>query len=123
MGSHIRRSIQEPLREAPTWEERWRGPDKGLITAWEVGRRLAEREPELSIRAKNGELPATGWKGGVEKKLKIKIIYGTLRYLAELQGLRGEDLDIDLEEETEIVCSKTKQRVILTSDIKKYGNA
>jgi len=89
MGSHIHRSIEEPIRENPTWEEKWRGPDKGLIIAWEVGRKLSETEPELSIRAKNGELPATGWEGGVEKKIKKKEKYGTQRYLAEWQGLRG----------------------------------
>lgn len=120
MGSHIYRSIEEPLRENPSWNDKWRGHDKGLITAWEVGRELAERKPELSMRAKNGELPATGWKGGVEKKLKTEIKYGTLLYLAELQGLRGEDLDIELEKEAEMVCSKTNQRVILTFDISKY---
>ena len=124
MDSHIYRSIKEPLREAPSWDERWRGSDKGLITAWEVGRRLAESVPELSIRAKNGELPATGYKGGVERKLKSKEIkYGPLVYLAELQGLRSEDLDIDLEKEVDIVCSRTNQRVILTPDIKKYSDS
>ena len=123
MGSHIYRSIEEPLRENTSWDVRWKGPDKGLITAWEVGRDSAKRQPELSIRAKNGELPATGWKGGVERKIKKKIKYGTLLYLAELQGLRCEDLNIDMEKETEMVCSKTKQHVILTFDISKYINA
>ena len=123
MGSHIHRSIKEPLRELASWEEKWRGSDKGLITAWEVGRRLAESEPELSVRAKNSELPATGYKGGVEKKLKKEIKYGPLHYMAELQGLRGEDLDVDLEKEVELVCSRTNQHVILTPEIKKYANS
>jgi hypothetical protein len=123
MVSRIYRSIEEPLRDEPSWDDRWRGSDKGLITAWEVGRKLAERKPELSIRAKNGELPATGWKGGVERKIEKEIKYGTLLYLAELQGLRGEDLDVDIEKEIEMICSKTNQRVILTFDISKYINA
>ena len=50
--------------------ERWHRSDKGLITCWEVGRRKAENYPDLARRAKKGELPILGWKGGVEKKLK-----------------------------------------------------
>lgn len=122
MGSHIHRSIEELIRENPTWEEKWRGPDKGLIIAWEVGRKSSETEPELSIRAKNGELPATGWKGGVEKKIKKKEKYGTQRYLAEWQGLRGENLDIDITKEQVLTCSKTGMTVVYTDDIEKYRN-
>jgi len=120
MGSHIHRSIKEPLREAPSWDEKWRGPDKGLITAWEIGRRLAEREPDLSTRAKNGELPATGWKGGIERKLKNNKKYGTQKYLAEWQGLRCEDLDIDLSQEVTLTCSRTGMIVTFTDDTNKY---
>jgi hypothetical protein len=94
----------------------------GLITCWEVGRELGQKEPALVKRAMNGELPILGWKGGVEKKIKKKKKFGTLYYLAQLQGLRGEDLDIDLSEERELLCSKTGIRVIYTSDPKKYGN-
>ena len=59
---------------------------------WEVGRELREKKPELARRAENGELPALGWKGGVETKTKKGEIYGTLFYLAQWQGLRGDDL-------------------------------
>ena len=64
-----------------------------------------------------------GWKGGVDKKTKKKEKYGTLFYLAQWQGLRGEVLDIDLSQETELICSKTGMKVIYTADVKKYGNA
>jgi hypothetical protein len=37
--------------------------------------------------------------------------------------LRGEDLDIDLSDEPELVCSRTGMRVIFTGDVKRYGNA
>ncbi len=123
MNQHIYRSYREEKREMTSWDERWDGQDKGLITCWEVGRELSKRKPEVAERAKNGELPELGWKGGVEKKLKKKEKYGTLFYLAQWQGLRGEDLDIDLSEETILVCSKTGMKVIYTGDIKKYGNA
>lgn len=121
MGIRVYRSFQEPRREGLSWDERWKGYDKGLITAWEVGRDLAKKDPELSVRAKNGELPISGWKGGVKKKIEKKKKYGALWYLAEWQGLRGEDLDIDLSEEREIICSKTGMKVIYTGDMKKYG--
>jgi hypothetical protein len=121
MGSHIHRSIEEPIRENPSWEDQWTGPDKGLVTAWEAGRKLAEKEHELSIRAKNGELPAADWKGGIGKKVKKKEQYGSPKYLAEWQGLRGENLDIDLTEEVTLRCSRTGMTVIFTDDIRKYG--
>ena len=121
MSNRVYRSLQTPMREEPSFDERWRGPDMGLITCWEVGRKRSTEDPELAERAKNGELPVLGWKGGVEKKIKKKEKYGCLNYLAEWQGLRDEDLDIDLSEEIEIVCSKTGMKVIYTGDATKYA--
>jgi len=94
-----------------------------LITCWEVGRELSIKDPELAERAKSGELPPAGWKGGVEKETKQKTKYGTLFYLAQWQGLRGEDLDIELSKDTELVCSRTGTKVIFTGDVKRYANA
>ena len=121
MNNRIYRSIQEPIRENPSFDERWRGPDNGLITCWEVGRTKSFKTPELAKRAKNGELPVLGWKGGVGKKIQKKIKYGSLNYLAQWQGLRGEDLDIDLTKEIEMVCSKTEMSVIYTADATKFA--
>ena len=123
MNQRIYRSYHEPEREGLSWDERWRGRDKGLITCWEVGRELSENEPELAQRAKKGELPVLAWKGGVAKKTKKKENYGTLNYLAQWQGLREEDLDVDLSEEREIICSKTGMKVVFTGDINKYGKS
>lgn len=123
MEQHIYRSSQESNRDTPSYNERWNGPDKGLITCWEVGRKLSKKEPELAEKAKAGELPVLVWKGGVEKKINKKEKYGTFFYLAQWQGLRGEDLDIDLTQETEITCSKTNMKVIYTGDDEKYNNA
>jgi len=122
MSQRIYRSYKEPIREGLSWEELWRGEDEGLITCWEVGRKIRERDPDLAKRVENGELPILGWKGGVEKKIKKKK-YGTLNYLAAWQGLRGEDLDIDLSQEPELICSKTGMKVIYTGDVNKYRNA
>jgi hypothetical protein len=123
MIQRIHRPHKEPRREGLAWDERWKGEDKGLITCWEVGREIREKEPDLAIRAEKGELPVLGWKGGVEKKTKKGEKYGTLFYLAQWQGLRGDDLDIDPAQELELTCSRTGMRVIYTGDLKKYGNA
>lgn len=121
--TRIYRSHTEPLRDQPTFEQRWKDEDKGLITCWEVGRTLAVREPELAERAKRGELPPAGWKGGVENATKSGEKIGTLYYLAQWLGLRGEDLDIDTADEPVLVCSRTGMKVTFTGDPAKYANA
>ena len=111
--------FDEPERENLTWEETWKSEDKGLIKNFEVGRRLATKDPDIAIKAKNGELPVLGYKGGVEKELKKKEKIGALNYLAYWQALRGEDLNIDLDEEIVITCSKTNVTVTFTMDMEK----
>ena len=123
MSNRIYRSQQEPIRDNPSFNERWRGSDNGLVTCWEVGRIKSIEEPELALRAKNGELPVMIWKGGVHKKIQKIQKYGTLSYLAQWQGLRGEDLNIDLTLEIEMVDSKTGMKVIFTSDTTKYAES
>lgn len=114
----IWRSIQEPVNEVLDYDERIDGDDKGLINAWQVGRRLAERDPDVAARARNGELPVLGVKGGVERKINVKKT-GSLWYLAQWQGLRGEDLDIDIAAEVTMVCSRTGMKVLYTLDLSK----
>ena len=123
MSNKVFRSIEEPIREGLTWEERWRGPDRGLIVCWEVGRKMAVEDPELSQRAKNGQLPPGCWKGGVERALKSPRKVGTLFYLAQWQGLRGDDLDIALDSEPQLTCTRTGVVVTYTGDYEKYKNA
>ena len=122
MAMVLTRSIEEPKRTNLSWNQKWKGEDKGLIFCWETGRELAQKEPGLAERAKNGELPPLSWKGGVEKKLKAKDKYGTLFYLAQWQGLRGEDLYINQSEDIALICGKTGMKIIYTGDINKYGN-
>lgn len=119
----IYRSFSEPDRENLTWEETWRREDKGLIKNYEVGRALAIKEPELAEKAKKGELPVLGYKGGVEKALKKKEKIGALNYIAKWQALRGEDLNIDMDEEIVWTCTKTKMRVTFTMDLEKLKNS
>lgn len=119
----IYRSFTEPDRKNLTWEETWRREDKGLIKNYEVGRALAIKEPELAEKAKRGELPVLGYKGGVEKTLKKKEKIGALNYIAKWQALRGEDLNIDLDEETVLTCTKTNVRVTFTMDFEILKNS
>ncbi len=117
----VTRLITAPFREYKTWDDRWRAEDQGLITCWEKGRELSLAKPDLAQRALKGELIPLGWKGGVEKTIKSKK-YGSLNYLATLQGIKGEDLFIDTEIELQMTCTKYHVDVIFTSDMKKYGN-
>lgn len=119
----IYRSFLEPDRENLTWEETWNQEDKGLIKNYEVGRALAIKEPELAEKAKRGELPVLGYKGGVEKALKKKEKIGALNYIAQWQALRGEDLNIDMDEEIVLTCTKTNVRVTFTMDLEKLKNS
>ena len=117
MGTHWRRSIDSPIREGLSWNELWLATDHGLICCWERGRQKAVEEPELAVRASNRELVVLAWKGGAEGKLKTEKKLGTLEYLATWQGLRGEDLDIVLEDEQVIMCSKTGQTVTFSAKL------
>lgn len=121
MADRIQRSCSEPIRQNLSFEQRWRQADNGLIFSWETGRRLRKQDPDRARRAEAGELPVSGWRGGLAEPLKAGVKYGTLHYLAEWQGLRGEDLDIDPAQEVTLACTRTGTRVIYTGDSKKYG--
>ncbi|MFA7942028.1 hypothetical protein ACEK06_06145 [Pseudomonas brenneri] len=123
MSRLIQRSIAEPERQGLQRSEVWEAPDCGLIVAWETGRKLSTQQPELAEKALNGELPPLNWKGGVAKKLVKREKFGSLRYLAQWQGLRGEDLSIDLDEEVTRVCTKTEMVIIFTPDIRKFASS
>lgn len=111
-------SIDTPVRVDAGYDERINGNDRGLINAWEVGRKLAQRDADLVARVKNGELPPLGIKGGVEKAIKNGKI-GSLWYLAKWHGLRGDDLDIDVDSEVLMTCSATGVEVLFTLDFEK----
>jgi hypothetical protein len=122
MSQRIHRSIDLPLRTGLNRNELWEAHDKGLIKCWEVGRQRAARFPDLAHQCRAGELPVLGWKGGVNRSLKKLEKYGSLKYLAQWQGLRGEDLDVYLGEERVLTCSRTKMVVMFTPDRTKYFN-
>ena len=119
----IERNISEPKRLTTDYDVLWNGVDQGLITSWETGRDKAKSDPELAARAKNGELVMLGWKGGVDKPLKTKTKYGGLLYVAMWQGLRGDNLDIDLSSEIKMTCSRMGVLVTYTSNVKLLCNS
>lgn len=119
----IHRSIAEPVREDARWNDRWNAEDEGLVACWERGREKRLEDPALAARAVDGQLVVLPWKGGVEKATKKKQKYGTLFYLAMWQGLRGEDLDIDLSREITLNCTATGMTVVFTNDMSKYAEA
>ena len=123
MSQRICRSYNQPIRVGLSWDELWKGHDKGLIKCWEVGREKRASNPDLAKKVELDELPVLGWKGGVEKKLKQKEKYGSLYYLAQWQGLRGENLNINYTAETKLTCSRTGVTVIYTPDLSEYSQS
>ena len=123
MSANLFRSISEPIRKQLTWDERWDRDDKGLIACWERGRVMSKEVPPLASLAGNGELVILPWKGGVEKSLKNRKKFGALQYLAMWQGLRGENLDINLTIDVVVICSRTKMEVTFTHDLSKLAEA
>ena len=121
MHGPIYRSIREPLRTGLSTNALWLAEDDGLIKCWELGREMAENQPELAAHAMRGELPVLAWKGGVAQKLENPEKFGTFRYLATWQGLRHEDLNINPTSEMSLICSRTEVKVTYTSDSKKYS--
>lgn len=112
------RPVSEPVRENISRCEMWEGDDGGLIWCWELGRLFRQQTDQsrrlLVSAAERGELPVSDWRGGVKEKLKAKTKVGSLQYLAQWQGMRGEDLNIDLEKPTVLTCSRTGQSVVFT---------
>ncbi len=124
MAKHLRRSIIDPISQYfRSFDERWLGSDRGLLVSWECGRRMSEEDPDRAKRARAGELVQLPWKGSPwrikrpERVSPKRKFYGSLHYLAMWQGLRGEDLDIVLDERRTIRCSKTGLSVTFGADV------
>ena len=116
----ISRSITTPIRQEISREERFFSFDRGLINAWEVGRRFRTRKTDMARKCENGEFPISIWSGGVDRTL-IEPKYGSLKYLAHWQGMRGEDLFINTSEEHTFQCTRTESVIVFTSDSSKFS--
>jgi hypothetical protein len=108
-------SFSSASAQSESWEERWSGPDKGLICSWLRGIEKAKESPELAAQASRGELPSLPWVGG-GKAIKSGKRVGALHYLAMWQGLRGEDLSIDPAAGAVRTCTLTGMAVTFTGD-------
>ena len=115
----IERAVSTPVRANVSWEKRWTGKDQGLINCWDVGRSTALIKPELAKAAKRGELPELHFEGGIAGNPKKPNKYGHLNYYAMWLGLRNEALHINLDEEYEVTCTRTKLTKVFTRDLKK----
>jgi len=116
----VSRSICAELRPGLSYAERWGTPEASVITAWEQGRVLAIERPALAKAALAGQLPMLPFKGGLSEPLK-HTKYGCMEYLAMWQGLRGEDLEIDLGRDAAITCAAHGSTVTFTPDFTKYA--
>jgi hypothetical protein len=119
----IQCDINNPPALGRTWEERQEGPDKGLISAWLRGIEIAKERPYLAAAAKRNELPVLPFRGGLEKTIKAKRKVGSIHYLAMWQGLRSENLCVDLTAEIQLTCNLTGVTVGFTGDTKKLLSA
>lgn len=122
MTSRIQQDIGTPVRSELSWSDTWENDDKGLIKCWEVGREMAAKRPDLAQACLENQLPTLGWKGGVSRSLKKLEKFGSLNYLAQWQGLRGESLDIDSAQDIIKTCSRTHMIVTFTPEKAKYIN-
>ena len=129
------RDFTSPYRDADSVAKRFDGPDKGLITAWEVGRKMRAKNHHLLKYYDLGALPMDGFKGGAfdveayEKALKegteyefpVTPLEGTLHYLAQLQGLKGENLSVDTDKEYTLTCKLSNRTCKLTNNASRYA--
>jgi hypothetical protein len=118
----FKREFSEPKRTNLSYAEAWEGDDLGIISAWERGREKRNEDLELTQKVLQGELVELPWKGGIDKPIKSKTKYGSLLYLAMLQGIKGENLQIETEIEVVLVCSRTGTPVTFTSNLNKLGS-
>lgn len=120
---HLRAKMTSDIRANLTMDERWNGVDRGLIASWERGREKALEDPALAARAQAGELVPLPWKGGGDAPLKSGKRVGVLYYLAMWQGLRGDDLNVNMAEDATLTCTRHGVAVTFTSDYGRYANA
>lgn len=128
----VRASAQIPPQLGSLYEDRFGTAEHTLISCWLRGLELRSDEAASGLGGKNaaksvvqaaiaGELPILPWKGGIAKPTKQKTRLGATQYLAMWQGLRGQDLDIDLSTEHQVTCSRFLVAVTFTMDPAKLG--
>ena len=117
----VRKSISEHINVVIDWESRWGNLTAGIITSWNRGREMVNERPDIAEAARAGRLVSLVWKGGVEKKILKTTKYGSFFYLAMWQGLREEDLNIDIDSEPSITYSVSGMTVFFTNNMDKLS--
>ncbi|WP_434120383.1 hypothetical protein [Pseudomonas fortuita] len=113
---HIQRPISAALRPEGelSFFERWLDEDYGLIWCWERGRRRSVENPALVASCLAGNLPSLSGRIGLARNQgQTK---ESLKYLAEWQGLRGENLNIKLDIKVFLTCSESCVEVSFEHD-------
>ena len=107
----------------------------GLGNALEIchttGKYMRHSDPELAGRAERGQLPVLNWPGGVDTEASPPRRFGSFFYLAQWQGLRGEqwhgitgnNKSMSTTHPVGIKCAATGRVTIFTKDARKYLSA
>lgn len=130
----VRAFVTSPPALGLAFEDRFGTPEATLTSAWLRGLEVRAEEAAAALRGERskatglaeragaGELPVLPWKGGVPKAIKSRAPrIGATHYLAMWQGLRGEDLDIDLSATPTLTCTRFGVTVSFTMNAEVLG--
>lgn len=113
----LQHQFANPPEEEADFDRRINGPDGGLINAWLAGIAMRRLDRTKAQAAEAGELVPLPYRGGVEKKLKVKTKPGSLLYLAMWRGLRGEGLDLETTQQYTLSCARHGVLVRFTPNV------
>ena len=107
------------------------GMGNALEICYTTGKEMRDSDPELAGRAKRGELPVLNWPGGFGAEASPPRRFGSFFYLAQWQGLRGEqwhgitgkNRNMSTSHPVGIKCAVTGMVTIFTKDARKYLSA
>ena len=104
------------------------GMGNALEICHTTGKEMRDSDPELAVRVERGELPVLNWPGGFDAEASPPRQFGSFFYLAQWQGLRGEqwhgitgnNKNMSTTHPVGIKCAVTGMATIFTKDARKY---
>ena len=107
------------------------GAGNALEICHTTGKEMRNSDPKLAGRAERGELPVLYWPGGFDAEASPPRRFGSFFYLAQWQGLRGEqwhgitgkNRNMSTSHPVGIKCAATGMVTIFTKDARKYLSA
>ena len=107
------------------------GMGNALEICHTTGKEIRESDPELAGRAEKGELAVLNWPGGCDAEASPPRQFGSLFYLAQWQGLRGEpwhgitgnNKNMSTTHPVGIKCAVSGVATIFIKDARKYLSA